>query len=108
VKRAVLLLALGGCSILGTEQVPRHPEPAEAPRCNDSPGPELFDALTMVAAGVGVAAFYKDEQGDAVILGVYGLLAGLSAAEGWHQLKRCERARDAHERWVHDNYAVPP
>jgi hypothetical protein len=107
VKRALLLLALGGCSVLGTEQVPKHADPADPPKCNASPAPPLLDVAMTLAAGLSTVALYKDSAGDSVLLGIYGILTGLSAAEGLSDLTRCQRARAAHERWIHENYVVP-
>jgi len=108
-KPALLLLLLGGCSLVSTRS-PSVSASGEL-RCTRSKMAPLVDsALTVVgvatAIGLGVAAAGDDSKGlaiGAVGAGVAGLGFGVSAVIGWKNVGLCRaahRARDEIKRRV--------
>ena len=92
--RALLLLALTGCSFFATEG-PRPPPGPTA--CNREMKPVVTDAVAAVGAAfaAGVASAERAHRGDVIVpIAISGVFAA-SSAYGFFEVRRCraEHAR---------------
>jgi len=88
-----LVLALTGCSILGTKSVAEH----GAEKCTTSVGPAAADTLTVAGAtAFAVYASLEMEDVDHIAIpaavGV-AVIWGISAIVGYSRVTTCKRAR---------------
>ena len=96
--RALLLVALTGCSFFATEG-PRPPPGPTA--CNREDKPAVADAVASAGAAiVAIAASLEHAHGSDVLvpIGIAGVF-GASSAYGFVQVHRCRREHEKRPAW---------